>query len=53
LERLSSAINRLVAAIVFTVLLVVGALLYLNGEPILGGVGLAIALLAAFWVLLR
>ncbi len=53
LERLSSAINRLVAAMVFTVLLVVGALLYLNGEPILGGIGLAIALLAAFWVLLR
>ncbi|GMR11221.1 MAG: AarF/ABC1/UbiB kinase family protein [Anaerolineae bacterium] len=53
LERLSRAINRLVAAIVFAVLLVVGALLYINGEPILGAIGLAIALLAAFWVLLR
>lgn len=53
LERLSSAINRLVAAIVFAVLLVAGALLYINGEPILGGIGLAIALLAAIWVLLR
>ncbi|MFV1857928.1 MAG: ABC1 kinase family protein [Anaerolineales bacterium] len=53
LERLSRAINRLVAAIVFAVLLVVGALLYVNGEPILGGIGLAIALLAAFWALLR
>ncbi len=53
LARLTRAINRLVAAIVFAVLLAVGALLYINGEPILGGIGLAIALLAAFWVLLR
>ena len=53
LQRLSRAINRLVAAIMFAVLLVAGALLYINGEPILGGIGLAFALLAALWVLLR
>ena len=51
LERLSRAINRLVAALVFTVLLLVGSLLYLNEEPILGAIGLAFALLAVLWVL--
>jgi predicted unusual protein kinase regulating ubiquinone biosynthesis (AarF/ABC1/UbiB family) len=53
LDRLIRAINRLVAAIVFGVLLLVGAQLYINGEPILAGVSLAIALLAVVWVLLR
>ncbi len=53
LERLSRAINRLVAALVFTVLLLVGALLYINEEPILGAIGLALAQLAVLWMLLR
>jgi predicted unusual protein kinase regulating ubiquinone biosynthesis (AarF/ABC1/UbiB family) len=53
LERLIRAINRLVAAIVLGVLLLVGAQLYINGEPILAGVASGIALLVAFWLLLR
>jgi predicted unusual protein kinase regulating ubiquinone biosynthesis (AarF/ABC1/UbiB family) len=53
LERLIRAINRLVAAIVLGGLLLVAAQLYINGEPILAGVASAIALLVAFWLLLR
>jgi predicted unusual protein kinase regulating ubiquinone biosynthesis (AarF/ABC1/UbiB family) len=47
IARLTNAINRLVAAVIFAVLLLVGSLLYINGEFLLGGIGLAIALLAA------
>ena len=51
LERLSRSINRLVAALVFAALLLVSSLLYINGEPVLGAIGLAFALLSALWVL--
>ncbi len=51
LERLSRAINRLVAALVFVAFLLVGSLLYINAEPVLGAIALALALLAALWVL--
>ena len=53
LERLSNAINRLVAAVVFAAFLLVGAVLYISDEPLLGASGLALALLAGLWVLLR
>ncbi len=51
LERLSRSINRLVAALVFAALLLVSSLLYINGEPVLGAIGLTLALLSALWVL--
>jgi predicted unusual protein kinase regulating ubiquinone biosynthesis (AarF/ABC1/UbiB family) len=53
LERLIRAVNRLVAVIAFGVLLMIAVLLYISGEPVLGGIGLAFALLAALWALLR
>lgn len=53
LVRLTRAINRLVAAVIFAVLLLVGSLLYISGEPLLGAVGLGLALLAVLWVLRR
>lgn len=51
LARLTRAINRLVAAVIFAVLLLEGSLLYLNDQRLLGGVGLGLALLAALWIL--
>jgi len=51
LARLTRAINRLVAAVIFAVLLLLGSLLYLNDEPLLGGAGLGLALLTALWML--
>jgi predicted unusual protein kinase regulating ubiquinone biosynthesis (AarF/ABC1/UbiB family) len=51
LARLTRAINRLVGAVIFAVLLLVGSLLYLNDQRLLGGVGLVLALLTALWVL--
>jgi predicted unusual protein kinase regulating ubiquinone biosynthesis (AarF/ABC1/UbiB family) len=50
LTRLTRAINRLVAAVMFAVFLLVSSLLYVNGEQVLGAVGLLLALLAALWV---
>jgi hypothetical protein len=51
LSRLTRAINRLVAAVLFGALLLAGAQLYLNGQPLLGAIGLALAVLAAVWIL--
>jgi predicted unusual protein kinase regulating ubiquinone biosynthesis (AarF/ABC1/UbiB family) len=51
LARLTRAINRLVAAVIFGALLLVAAQLYLNGEQLLGIAGLALAALAALWTL--
>ncbi len=53
LTRLNNAVNRLVAAIVFAALLIVAALLFVNGELVLARVALAAAALAAIVVLLR
>jgi predicted unusual protein kinase regulating ubiquinone biosynthesis (AarF/ABC1/UbiB family) len=47
------AINRLVAAVIFSVLLLVGSLLYINGERLLGAIGLGLGLVAALFVLRR
>jgi predicted unusual protein kinase regulating ubiquinone biosynthesis (AarF/ABC1/UbiB family) len=48
---LTRAINRLVAAVVFLALLVVGALLLISGNTLFGGIGLALALVALMWIL--
>ncbi len=51
LRHLSRSINRLVGAVVFAALLLVGALLYTNGDQLLGGLGLGLAILSLLWVL--
>jgi hypothetical protein len=51
LTRLTRAINRLVTAVIFGALLLAGAQLYINGQPLLGAIGLALAVLAAIWTL--
>lgn len=51
LARLTRAVDRLVGAMIFAALLLVGSLLYLNDRPVLAGVGLGLALLTALWVL--
>jgi predicted unusual protein kinase regulating ubiquinone biosynthesis (AarF/ABC1/UbiB family) len=51
LARLTRAINRLVAAVIFGALLLAGAQLYLNGQLLFGAIGLALAVLAALWTL--
>jgi hypothetical protein len=51
LAALTRAINRLVGAVFCATLLLGGALLYLNGETLVGGVGLGLAVLAFLWVL--
>jgi len=51
LARLTRAVDRLVGAMIFAALLLVGSLLYLNDQPVLAGVGLVLALLTALWVL--
>ncbi len=48
---LTRAINRLVGAVVFLGLLVVGALLWISGETLFGALGLALALAALVWIL--
>jgi predicted unusual protein kinase regulating ubiquinone biosynthesis (AarF/ABC1/UbiB family) len=53
LSHLIRSINRLVASVVFSVLLLVGSLLYVNDEKLLGGIGLGLGLLAALFVLRR
>jgi predicted unusual protein kinase regulating ubiquinone biosynthesis (AarF/ABC1/UbiB family) len=55
-ERLVSitlGVNRLAAAVVFTALLVTGALLYLNGEGILGASLMGLSIVTIWWVLRR
>ncbi len=51
LARLTRALNRLVAAVIFAVLLLVGSLLIISGEEILGAIGLGMATLTLIWVL--
>ena len=51
LRHLSRSIDRLVGAVVFAALLLVGALLYTNGERMMGVIGLALAILSLVWVL--
>jgi len=53
LTRLTRAINRLVTAVIFGALLLAGAQLYLNGQLLLGAIGLGLAVLAALWTLRR
>jgi len=53
LTRLTRAINRLVTAVIFGALLLAGAQLYLNGQPLLGAIGLGLAVLAALCTLRR
>jgi predicted unusual protein kinase regulating ubiquinone biosynthesis (AarF/ABC1/UbiB family) len=53
LNRLSAVINRLVAAVVFSAMTVAAVLFFINGEAILAGVTLVIALVVTIWVLLR
>lgn len=52
LRSLSRSANRLVAAVVFAALLLAGTLLTLNGNQLLGGIGLGLAFLALGWMLL-
>ena len=52
LRSLSRSANRLVAAVVFAALLLAGTLLTLNGNQLLGRIGLGLALLALAWMLL-
>jgi predicted unusual protein kinase regulating ubiquinone biosynthesis (AarF/ABC1/UbiB family) len=50
-ENLATGVNRLVAAVVFTALLLGGSLLYLGGERWLGGGFLCLSILTLWWVL--
>lgn len=51
LRHLSRSLDRLVGAVVFAAILLVGALLYTNGDHLLGGLGLGLAILSLIWVL--
>jgi predicted unusual protein kinase regulating ubiquinone biosynthesis (AarF/ABC1/UbiB family) len=51
LRHLSRSLDRLVGAVVFAAILLVGALLYTNGDQLLGGIGLGLAILSLLWVL--
>ncbi len=51
LGRLTRAIDRLVAAVVFAALLLGGALLYISGEQLIGGIGFGLAVLAFVWAM--
>lgn len=51
LRRLSRSLDRLVGAVVFAALLLVGALLYTNGDRMLGEIGLGLAIISLLWVL--
>lgn len=53
LDRLTLAINRLVAAVVFAVLILVGYLLYLGGQGALGALALVVAVISVAIILLR
>jgi predicted unusual protein kinase regulating ubiquinone biosynthesis (AarF/ABC1/UbiB family) len=53
LGRLSRAVNRLVGAVVFAALLLGGALLYITGDRLLGGIGFGLAVLAFAWAIRR
>jgi predicted unusual protein kinase regulating ubiquinone biosynthesis (AarF/ABC1/UbiB family) len=49
LGRLTRTINRLVMAVLFAALLLGGALLYISGERLIGGIGFGLAVLAFVW----
>jgi predicted unusual protein kinase regulating ubiquinone biosynthesis (AarF/ABC1/UbiB family) len=49
LSRLTRAIGRLVAAVLFASLMIGGALFYISGERLIGGIGFALAFLALVW----
>ena len=51
LVRLTRAIGRLVGAVVFAGLLLGGALLYISGERLIGGIGFGLAVLAFAWAM--
>jgi predicted unusual protein kinase regulating ubiquinone biosynthesis (AarF/ABC1/UbiB family) len=51
LRRLTTALNRLVAAVVFAALLLAGTLLFLNGQPAFAAAALIVALLAVVGIL--
>jgi predicted unusual protein kinase regulating ubiquinone biosynthesis (AarF/ABC1/UbiB family) len=51
LRALSRSLDRLVGAVVFAALLMVGAMLFTNGDQLLGGIGLGLAILSLVWVL--
>lgn len=53
LERLTGAVRGLAGAVVFSALLITGALLYLNGEMGFGAIAGALALITLAWILLR
>jgi predicted unusual protein kinase regulating ubiquinone biosynthesis (AarF/ABC1/UbiB family) len=53
LTRLTGAVRGLAAAVLFSALLITGALLYLNGEGTLGAISGALALITLGWILLR
>ena len=50
-ENLTTGMNRLVAAVVFTALMLSGSLLYLGGERWLGAGFLCLSILSLWWVL--
>lgn len=53
LERLTRSVDRLVGAVLFAALLLGGALLYLNGDRLIGGIALGLSALAFVWAIRR
>ncbi len=53
LSRLTSAIDRLVGVGIFAAFLVVGSILYINGQFMPGIVGFGLALVTLIWTLLK
>jgi len=53
LDGLTSGVNRLAAAVVFTALLVTGTVFYIAGEVILGTGFMAISIITLWWVVKR
>lgn len=53
LTRLTNAINKLSGAVLFSALLITGALLYLNGKSVFSAVATALALIVFIWTLRR
>jgi predicted unusual protein kinase regulating ubiquinone biosynthesis (AarF/ABC1/UbiB family) len=48
---LSKRMDRVARAVVFGAFLIAGSILYTSGEPLLGGIGLGLAILLFVWVL--
>lgn len=51
LVRLTRAVDRLIGAVVFAALLLGGAVLYVSGERLIGGIGFGLAVLAFAWAM--